>query len=500
MQLKDTQDSPDAGSRVYLDFYNLREAPFSITPDPEFLFHSKTHDNALQKIRYGIRSKLGFILLAGEVGTGKTTVCRSLLDSLGSQTETVYIINPSLNGTELISCILDDLGIDYPRQASKKVLIDRLNHYLLSADSRRTVVIIIDDAQTMGIEALEDLRLLSNLETDKHKLLQILLIGQPELLKQIARPELRQLKQRIAVTCRLDFLSAREIEGYIHRRLFVAGDKGKIHFNADAVKRIYAFSKGVPRLINQVCDLSLTAAYLADAFAVNHRHVKQAIRELNRFSLPDGSAGRRPGFRRRRVIALLLALAVFAGVYYFWQHRFLWSRGGALPEAAAKKTPAAVYSFAVPTAHGDPSSGDPEPDATQKNASPAASADTPLFPAAPSKKEAGGAGNAPPVSTISDTTPDAADLGSDYYVLQIGSFRNETEARQAVTFYESQGLPAYCKYFDMQSSGEWFAVYIGRFTTLDEALSYAGGNQLERALVRHITPTAAPASEKSDPL
>ena len=215
MNTRGSLTSDSARERVYLDFYNLNEAPFSITPDPEYLFYSVTHQNAIDKLLYGINNRMGFLLLVGEVGTGKTTICRSLLDNLADKTSTVYIINPSLSGTELISSILDDLGIAYPKDASKKELIAALNNYFLSVDDRKPVVIIIDDAQTMHIDSLEDMRLLSNLETDKEKLLQILLVGQPELLTQLSKPEMRQLKQRVALTCQLDALSKAEVEGYI---------------------------------------------------------------------------------------------------------------------------------------------------------------------------------------------------------------------------------------------------------------------------------------------
>jgi general secretion pathway protein A len=192
-------------SRVYIDFYKLKEPPFSITPDPEFLFLSQTHQSVIERVLYSMDTRMGFILLSGEVGTGKTTICRSIIDTLSAKAEIVYIINPSLSGRALIASILDDLGIPYVADASKKDLIDQLNNFLLYRDcSNRPVVIIIDDAQTMPLEVLEDLRLLSNLETDKEKMLQMLIVGQPELEDNLSRPEMRQLRQRIFVNCRLE--------------------------------------------------------------------------------------------------------------------------------------------------------------------------------------------------------------------------------------------------------------------------------------------------------
>ncbi|MCG7852106.1 MAG: AAA family ATPase, partial [Methanosarcinaceae archaeon] len=201
-------------NRVYLDFYDLKEPPFSITPDPAFLFLSNTHQSVIDKILHGIKSRMGFILLTGEVGTGKTTICRSILDSLYGEAETAYIINPSLSGRELISNILDDFGIKYPPDSSKKVLIEHLNLFLLSIADTKPVVLIIDDAQTMSIAALEDLRLLSNLETDKAKLLQMVLVGQPELLDFISVPQMRQLRQRVAIHCNLEYITREEIDRY----------------------------------------------------------------------------------------------------------------------------------------------------------------------------------------------------------------------------------------------------------------------------------------------
>jgi general secretion pathway protein A len=265
--------------RVYLDLYGLREPPFAITPDPEFLYLARTHQSALEKIFYGIGNRLGFMLLTGEVGTGKTTLCRHLLDLLRDQARTVYIVNPSLTVKELLAAILDDLGVPYPARATKKNLVDLLNRFLLGTDLSRPVVIIIDDAQAMSEEAMENLRLLSNLETDKVKLLQVLLAGQPELEERIGRPELRQLRQRVSLHCRLELLTRQETEEYISRRLITSGSRGNLRFSPKALDLVQGYSAGVPRLINKICDYALVAGYVDNDFTIAPAHVQRAVQE-----------------------------------------------------------------------------------------------------------------------------------------------------------------------------------------------------------------------------
>jgi len=279
MAISTVQLSQSDHSRVYLDFYELSEPPFAITPDPEFLYLSQTHQAALEKLLYGINSRLGFMLLTGEVGTGKTTLCRHLLDIVHGQADTVYIVNPSLTEKELIAAILDDLGLTYPQKATKKGLIDLLNRFLLERDSTRPVILIIDDAQAMATDALENLRLLSNLETDKVKLLQILLVGQPELHARLGENQLRQLRQRISLHCQLELLGRREIEEYISRRLYASGNKGSLRFTPQGIKLILKFSSGVPRLINKICDYALVAGYVANDYSIGPEHVRRAIQE-----------------------------------------------------------------------------------------------------------------------------------------------------------------------------------------------------------------------------
>ncbi|MBF0120626.1 MAG: AAA family ATPase [Desulfobacterales bacterium] len=299
-------------NHIYLNFYGFDEPPFSITPDPSFLFLSNTHKSVIDKVVYGIESRMGFILLVGEVGTGKTTICRSIIDSLENKADIVYIINPSLSGKELISSILDDLKINYTENNSKKDLIDHLNNFLLSDSNNKPVVIVIDDAQTMSIEALEDLRLLSNLETDKAKLIQMVLVGQPELVDMISKSELRQLRQRMAIYCHLDYLTKDEVSAYIQRRIFIAGNKGHVRFSDKAINLIFKSSNGIPRLINMICDYSLIAGFVSNDYVIEPLHVKKAYKELGTMYLKSNYISElTPLQKHKKTIIWGAVLAIF---------------------------------------------------------------------------------------------------------------------------------------------------------------------------------------------
>jgi len=265
---------------IYNDYFGLKESPFSIAPNPQYLYMSDRHRDALAHLTYGIQGDGAFILLTGEVGTGKTTVCRCLLDQIPKKVDTAFILNPKLTASELLAAACDDLKIKYPKTASIKVLTDRMNAYLLKAHSNdRKTVLIIDEAQNLSIEVLEQLRLLTNLETHQRKLLQIILLGQPELLTILAKPELRQLSQRITARFHLDALNRNEIASYIKHRLVVAGAKGTFFPNS-AINRIYKISSGIPRVINLICDRSLLGTYSEGEIQVSPSIVKKAAREI----------------------------------------------------------------------------------------------------------------------------------------------------------------------------------------------------------------------------
>lgn len=266
---------------MYLEYFSLQEPPFSITPDPRFLYFSQRHKEALAHLLYSVSNRSGFVLLTGEVGTGKTTLCRTLLEQLPEQVDLALILNPRLTAAELVATICDELAIPYPPGAtSMKILVDALNGHLLRAhEEGRQTIVIIDEAQSLIPEVLEQIRLLTNLETATVKLLQIFLIGQPELQKLLAREDLRQLAQRITARYHITPLHRGEVAEYVGHRLKVAGCPRPL-FTAAALKRIHALTEGVPRLINKVCDRSLLGAYSLGSGMVTPAIVRKAAAEV----------------------------------------------------------------------------------------------------------------------------------------------------------------------------------------------------------------------------
>ncbi|MDH3519363.1 MAG: AAA family ATPase [Myxococcales bacterium] len=265
---------------MYTAHYQLREKPFALTPDPRFLFLSLSHREALAHVLYGIEQGEGFIAVTGEVGTGKTTLCRTLLERLGSETEVAFIFNPMLSGEELLRTITAEYGL---REAgrTRAELNDQLNRFLLATrQAGRRVVLVVDEAQNLSTETLEEVRLLSNLETSTSKLIQIVLFGQPELDDKLDSPELRQLRQRISVRWRLSPLSDVEAGDYIRHRVRVAAGADRDLFTASALREIRRRAKGVPRIVNLLADRALLAGYVEGAQRVDRAHVGQAAREI----------------------------------------------------------------------------------------------------------------------------------------------------------------------------------------------------------------------------
>ncbi len=265
---------------MYQQFFNISQKPFSITPDPAFLYMSDGHREALAHLRYGLENDGGFVLLTGEVGAGKTTVCRCLLEQVPADTNIAFIINPKLTPLELLASICDELKIEYHRDAGGKELVDAVNDYLLAAHAGggRTVL-IIDEAQNLDFEVLEQIRLLTNLETNERKLLQIIMLGQPELQEKLADPQLKQLAQRISARHHLGPLNREETTAYVRHRLTVAGMSPDV-FSDGSLKKLFSLSAGIPRLINMVCDRALLAAYTKGIHLVDTRLLTAAAGEV----------------------------------------------------------------------------------------------------------------------------------------------------------------------------------------------------------------------------
>ena len=306
---------------MYLPFFNLREPPFNLTPDPRFLFLSSQHEEALSHLLYGIHERKGFIEITGEVGAGKTVLCRALLEQLDGSISTALVFNSYLTQTELLEAISRDFGLAL-EGATDTGLIDRLNTYLLSEFSAgRNAVVVIDEAQNLESTVLEQLRMLSNLETARGKLLQIVLVGQPELRDRLSLPGMRQLDQRIAVRSHISELSRAETTKYIMHRLQVAGataGANGITFSRRALTLIYHYSSGLPRRINLLCDRALMTAFVHETRCINGAIVRQSVRDLNGGRQAVGARTPRTRLLGRLALASLTGCALLGLVTSAW--------------------------------------------------------------------------------------------------------------------------------------------------------------------------------------
>lgn len=265
---------------MYLEYYKLRENPFNVTSDPGFLYMSKRHKEAFTHLVYGIKQRKGFIEITGEIGTGKTTLCRALLNKLDPRTKAAFIFNSDLPQLQLLQAIVEDLGIKVERK-TKIELFSRLNNFLIDELRKgNNVILILDEAQNLKPRTLEQMRMLSNLETDKEKLFQIILVGQPELRDKLNSSNLNQLRQRIGIRYHILPLDRDEIEGYLKHRLYIAGSDGSIEFTEDAIERIYEYSNGVPRLINIVSDKALLMGFVLETYEIDGKIIEKSIEEI----------------------------------------------------------------------------------------------------------------------------------------------------------------------------------------------------------------------------
>jgi general secretion pathway protein A len=269
---------------MYHEFYQLKDNPFNVTADPDFFFSSKSHREAISSLVYGIEQRKGIIVLTGEIGTGKTTLCRKLLKQSDRKNKFALILNPKFSELELLQMIIHDLGMR-SKKKSKLELIYTLNKFLIKESKKgHNVVLVIDEAQNLGVDQLEQIRLLSNLETEKEKLLQIILVGQPELYAKLSLYELRQIRQRISVYFHIRPLERQDIKGYIYHRLMKVmrnpQSLNNVIFTENALNTIYRYTKGSPRTINILCDRALLAGFAADTTSIDEHIIENCAREI----------------------------------------------------------------------------------------------------------------------------------------------------------------------------------------------------------------------------
>jgi len=334
---------------MYSNYFGFKERPFKLLPDPTYLFLSKSHEEALAHLKYALEHGDGFVEITGEVGTGKTTLCRVFLDRLQDDIEAAYIFNPRLDEIQLLKTINDELGITSSANNTKD-LIDDLNVFLIQMKAAgKNVILIIDEAQNLSVDVLEQLRLLSNLETTQSKLLQIILVGQPELGDMLDSHELRQLGQRVTLSCHLAPLTFKETTAYIEHRLQIALTKPGMLFSKNALKEVYRYAGGIPRLINIICDRSLLSVYSKSRKKVSGNIVRMAIRELS----SRGDRRKRFPFNFQNTAVAIIAVAAVLGI--LWVPGLFQRKPEPTPSARSndhtseiKGKPAVIYYPAVP--------------------------------------------------------------------------------------------------------------------------------------------------------
>jgi len=457
---------------MYERFYGLKEKPFNLTPDPEFLFINRDFREALERVIYGILRREGFTVVVGDVGTGKTTLCWALLGKLDQSVRTALVLNPLLNEEDILKAILQDFGVR-PRRCiqsllpglentaparydplwmqglSRKQLIDELNDFLLEgASDDVTNVLLIDEAQNLSLEVLELLRILSNLETPKRKLLQIIFVGQLELEHKLKLPQLRQLNQRITVRYRLRPLSKDDSVRYIYHRIVVAGGNRSVTFTDGALKWIYRFSSGYPRLLNIICDRTLLAGYSERSRTITSSMVRKAVRGLRGSEKPRTTV-RLVGSFRWALPVLVFVLTLLVALALFWSSNGILSRwldysGG----ADARSVPAGLMAVEQPAAK-------------PKGVIPAQAAAATFSgeshpPALPDTRQ----------SAVARDTAERTDVG---FLLQVHSLVTMQEADVAVTELQRMGYPALQRLITNTDSSRWHVVYVGPFDDLPSA-------------------------------
>lgn len=440
---------------MHEEYYGFTEKPFSLTPDPKYLYKSQSHASAFDLLQYAIRRREGFVVVTGDIGTGKTTLCRAVLDHLDRKTFTALVLNPFLSDVDLLRLILQDFGVVSREEVkrgrlapvSKQQLIDTLNDFLLSLQPLGAgALLIIDEAQNLPPQVLEQIRILSNLETHKEKLLQIVLVGQLNLRDQLRSPELRQLDQRISIRNELKPLTREETAAYIAHRLTIAGGGAVVSFAPKAVDLVHRHTRGIPRLINMLCDRALLGGYAARTARITPEIVNTAAASLElkapSWALP---AWRRPSagsFAAGAAAMLLLA----AGLYL----------GGLVQNGRASATAAA------PAAQGVPVPSGPEP---------AAAAATPGQPETPVRADPSpmpGPQVTPPPAPA-NAAPGPVPLERGQYSVLVGSFRQPVEAERLMAELVEQGYQVRSSRAATGTRGVWHQVFAGPYADVEAA-------------------------------
>jgi general secretion pathway protein A len=453
---------------MYEEYYGFTEKPFSLTPDPKYLFKSESHANAFELLQYALRRREGFVVVTGDIGTGKTTLCRALLGEIDRNTFTALVLNPFLSEDDLLTLILQDFGVvsreDVKRGrlkgVSKQELIETIYDFLLGLlPLRASAVLIIDEAQNLPMPVLEQIRILSNLETDKDKLLQVVLVGQLNLQPLLKAAPMRQLDQRVSIRYQLKPLTRDEVAGYVMHRLTVAGGSSVVTFHPKALDLIHRRAAGIPRLVNLLCDRALLAAYSARTNRVTDEMVRRAAESLE---LEEPRPERFGWFRRRASVVLTAA-------------------GASISLAVAGGLVAPVLRA---SAHHDHSAGAVAVAAPVALAGPAAAAapDPPVSAlAAPASEPAGEP--APP----QESAHRYAVLAGSFPIKELAAEGGTAGGRLAAVTnrLEALGLAPRLVDVDLKARGQWRRVLVGDFATLDEAM--------QQALQLHETPQFADA-------
>ncbi len=418
---------------MHEEYYGFTEKPFSLTPDPKYLYKSESHANAFDLMQYAIRRREGFVVVTGDIGTGKTTLCRAILEQLDRKTFTALVLNPFLSEDDLLRLILQDFGVVSREEVkrgrlagvSKQELIDTLNEFLLSLlPLRASALLIIDEAQNLPHQVLEQIRILSNLETDKEKLLQIVLVGQLNLKDLLRSPELRQLDQRVSIRYELKPLTCEETSAYIAHRLTIAGG-GIVSFTPRALDLVHRYTNGIPRLINLVCDRALLGGYSARTSRITPDMVAAAAQGLD-LAMPRRSV---VGWMKRRAASFAAGAAIMAAL-----------------------SGAAAYGVAALQARG-------EAVRPAETVAAVRTAPQPQPQLEPSKQ----AERQTPVAEVSEQE------SAQRYMVLVGSFRQQAQADVLLDQLRGLGYRTYANHVGSADRGTWHQVFVGPYDDLDQA-------------------------------